>query len=399
MTLARCSRGFSVLVLGVGLLGGCASKVPQEENLLQQAKESSAIPTPQVSAFDQLVSRDVVAVLVQIDRLDPGFTVLSTSEDSLKKGPFAVALTKELQAAGYAIRSVGKGPDSVPVSYEFRDDAAESVQAAEFLRTVTVTAGDVAVRRSYVLDFDGRVIPQGGMQVKGVDARSLSLETGIFSDTPSDNIEPAAVERESGVVPTPVPVPDAVPVYPADSTANDGLLARSEQSIDSSEAFRRQIATGNLLDRIAPTIAATTPVAATSTSTSFKATHNVFDLNRSNFEELFDDLVIVREKVLTFANDSTRMGNDNKVRLQELIERFQPDSDMISVIGCSLGYTGVAGGQQRLAMGRAERVRDELLHAGIPRGKIFDEGCWGEEAYDSRMPRRGVVVTLKRRIG
>ena len=93
------------------------------------------------------------------------------------------------------------------------------------------------------------------------------------------------------------------------------------------------------------------------------------------------------------------MGSENKARLSAMLDDFNAQSDVLSVIGCSMGATNHAGGQEALTRGRASRVRDELLYADIPEENILEEGCWAEEAYDQRMPRRGVVVTLKRRLG
>ncbi len=35
--------------------------------------------------------------------------------------------------------------------------------------------------------------------------------------------------------------------------------------------------------------------------------------------------------------------------------------------------------------------------AGIDSDKVLEEGCWAGVYYDEVMPRRGVVVTIKRR--
>ena len=120
------------------------------------------------------------------------------------------------------------------------------------------------------------------------------------------------------------------------------------------------------------------------------------DLGQSNFTDILQELGTVEETILTFGNDSTRMGPNNKQRVKQFVELFDPERDVFSVIGCSHGNTNVEGGQEALARGRALRVKEELQFAGIPHDKILHEGCWAGEQFDKRMPRRGVVLTIKR---
>ena len=123
---------------------------------------------------------------------------------------------------------------------------------------------------------------------------------------------------------------------------------------------------------------------------------NVKDLGESNFAEFFDQYGIVEEAILTFGNDSLRLGDAQKYRIRALADEFRPDEDVFSVIGCSHGPTQYKRGQEGLAIERANRVKEALLYAGVPEERILEEGCWAEEAFDERMPRRGVVLLLKR---
>ena len=126
--------------------------------------------------------------------------------------------------------------------------------------------------------------------------------------------------------------------------------------------------------------------------------NNIRNTLVSNFQSDFVDTLIVKEKILTFANDSTRMGVINKAQVESFIRGFNPGSDVVSIIGCSHGNTSAEGGQEALALGRAARVRDELLFSGIPEQNIRAEGCWAGEHFDEGMPRRGVVITLRRKV-
>ena len=364
--------------------------------------------------FNDLVARDVVSVLMQINELSPASTTLGTSNEAWQAGDFADALRYELESEGYAIRSAGAGQGTTPIGYSVTNNTLDvPIGWQGQSRMVTVMAGDIAVRRSYLISAEGAISPLGKMQVRGVDASTLTLQRDIF-DAPANGDDsqetkpvmpkPASVPAEqiaqsapSVAAPAPVPVPAEPPATSPDSVAPQQTdeqpdLASSELASPPEEK--------TFLDLVAPSV----PVTESSAQSLLaikpaRDTKNVMELQQSNFEDLFADMAFVSEKVLTFANDSTRMGDVNKVRLQELVDSFDAESDMFSLVGCSLGQTNHAGGQEGLARGRAMRVREELLYAGIPKDRIVEEGCWAEEAFDLRMPRRGVVVTLKRRTG
>jgi len=123
---------------------------------------------------------------------------------------------------------------------------------------------------------------------------------------------------------------------------------------------------------------------------------NVRDLEVSNYASLFDDYYDIEQHTLFFQNDSLRLGDENKKRLTELADRINPETDLISVIGCSHGTSSIANGNQILAEGRAQRVAESLMIAGIDPELILDEACWATEYWDENAPRRGVMVTHKR---
>ncbi len=395
------------------LVVGCSSNPPETSELVPHSS----------SRFDQLVSRDVVSVLQQVERLSPSKTTLGTSDASLQQGAFAKALTDELRAAGYAMRSVGAGPETLPVSYSLERSDAEGANAAtQSTRTITVTMGDVAVRRTYISQADGEVVPTGLMQIRGVDASTITLNNDIFS-TPSVNTQqsappavtppvPVVAEGEQLVESSQAPEiqpssSQSVQVQPTDIQSAQIVEPQNiveSQNVQQPSAAILALAADNaslpLLNLIAPSVAAAEPQALGAIGLLVEdKTHNIRQLQQSNFESLFAEMGIVDEKILTFENDSTRMGGLNKARLNELLEGYKSESgDILSVIGCSLGPTAHVGGQEGLARGRAKRVREELLYAGVPDNKILAEGCWAEDTFDERMPRRGVVVTLKRPI-
>jgi len=125
---------------------------------------------------------------------------------------------------------------------------------------------------------------------------------------------------------------------------------------------------------------------------------NVFDVGHSNYSSLFEGYVDVERQTLVFPNDSLRLGEANKQKLMSLAERIDPETDLISVIGCSHGRTKIRNGNQILAEGRTHRVTESLMFAGLSADLILDEACWGKTYWDDAVPRRGVICQLMRLI-
>lgn len=123
---------------------------------------------------------------------------------------------------------------------------------------------------------------------------------------------------------------------------------------------------------------------------------NVYDIRRSNFASVFANYDNVSSQTLVFANDSLVLGEANKSALRQLAAQVNPDTDVVSVIGCSHGNTALANGNQLLAEGRAQRVTESLMVAGLDPDLILDEACWAAGYWDEEAPRRGVMVTHKR---
>lgn len=117
----------------------------------------------------------------------------------------------------------------------------------------------------------------------------------------------------------------------------------------------------------------------------------------SAFTNIRDDYVRVRGETVIFADDSLRLGPQGKQQVEAFLQEYQPNVDLIGLIGCSNGPTKLEIGNQGLALGRSQRVAEELLALGVPRESILDEGCWSETSAGGRFPSRGVVLELLRR--
>jgi len=100
-------------------------------------------------------------------------------------------------------------------------------------------------------------------------------------------------------------------------------------------------------------------------------------------------------EILIFPNDSLRLGTPNKNIIKKLVSAYDTNSDVFSVLGCSQGSTSIDNGNQYLAVGRADRVKEELMLLGVAESNIFDEGCWGSSHGVKDLPGKGVVLSRK----
>lgn len=124
---------------------------------------------------------------------------------------------------------------------------------------------------------------------------------------------------------------------------------------------------------------------------------NIFGTLESNFGDVFAEYEDVQKITLMFPDDSMHLGETNKEIIEKYKAMMDPDTDVLSVIGCSLGPTQINNGNAVLALGRASRVKEALMFSGVQPDKVLDEGCWApQDAVENMMPDRGVVLTLKR---
>lgn len=124
---------------------------------------------------------------------------------------------------------------------------------------------------------------------------------------------------------------------------------------------------------------------------------NMYDSKESNYSNLLTDYEEVEQSVLVFPNDSLLLGDANKQIIEQYVDSMDPSTDVLSVIGCSHGQTAINNGNSLLALGRANRVKEAFLFSGVDHTDVLEEGCWAPTLYDEVMPRRGVLLTLKRR--
>lgn len=297
----------------------------------------------------QLIATDLVSALVQIRSIPVATTTLSLPHEQFDDSHFASALQERLERVGYAVRTVGSNPADKLVSYTI--EPVEGDAEAEDAGTFTVTIGSVSVRRNYADLDSSEVHPTAVMLVKGADASHLQVNDNLFK------YSAAAKTVTEGL-------PEVVqPASVAENVAGQEIRGLQPETL----AMLQQ-----------------------------RPLRNFRELKRSNFSDLYDSLVLVRETILPFGNDSIDLEPVARELIAQFVDEYDVQRDVFSVIGCSNGATSVAAGPKSLALGRAADVTAELIRLGVPRQSVLEEGCWSGEHFDEMMPRRGVVLSLQR---
>ena len=165
-----------------------------------------------------------------------------------------------------------------------------------------------------------------------------------------------------------------------------------------------EIASSSVVTEVAQTAPAPAPVVVTD-PVSADLPADLDSVQRKNVyktgKSAFGDYVIgydgVYKQILDFPNDSLKLTPETVRELEAISGMYRNGTDVVSVIGCSHGDTELDNGNALLAIGRSKRVRFALADLGVPEDRILDEGCWAPVHFDEVMPRRGVVIELKRK--
>jgi len=277
-----------------------------------------------------------VDALVQLPGYAPFDTTFAFERRELVSDPFLQVLEEELAARGYGLRvstTLG-GRDNV-------SHVAERDGDGEITRTVSF--GNAQLRRRFVQRSDGQWVPTSSLFIRGADASRVTL-----------------------------------------AGTDDGSRARSFATDAPDSPDPVIVTAGDGSGPIATTLSGTPP-----------APRNVAEIGRSNYAGVFEDHADVEELILVFPDDSMVLGVDNKRLIRETVARVDPQRDLFSILGCSFGRTAIDNGNEVLATGRANRVKEALIVAGVPGERVLDEGCWAGAPAEN-FPGRGVVLTIKR---
>ena len=327
----------------VVLVSACSSLNPTASHIDSSEDTPAAVNN---TAMD-MVAADFVSALVQIPGYSPQFTTVEFDRSKLSD-TFTNAMRDKLEMSGYGIRWVDVSADGN--LFQYRRENESSVAAVQRTR-YELAVGDVELRRTYVGVEDGNAVqPVTPLYIRGADASKVVLNDAAFANQNPSN-------------------------------SKNGLSVSDDVSPLSEWARKEQ----NENPLAMPLVA-------------LPSVRNVFELGGSNHTDTLASHSTVVERVLTFANDSLRLGTLNKQIIHALVSDYVAATDMFSVLGCSLGPTELKGGNAALALGRASRVTEALLFAGVAPDKILDEGCWAGDSGGNTLPKRGVILTLNRRM-
>ena len=291
-------------------------------------------------AYD-LIAANLVNSMVQIPLLNPLITPVQMAEP---KSEYETQLQAAMTNRGFQIEPLNDESEAFRVNA----DIDRAVSSSGKHKNYSLSIGPITVARGYRV-ISGDTVPVTPQHISGTNERAITINDDLFKDS---DITLAAAEFEPLENPERVTI-IAVPIEKAEPK----LLAAN---------------------------ANTGP------------TKNLFETGQSNYVEVFDGYEDVEQSVLIFPNDSLRLGDNNKQIIEQYVSKMDPDTDVLSVIGCSIGQTDIKNGNSLLALGRANRVKEAFLFSGLEHEQILEEGCWAPEAYGEALPRRGVVVTLKR---
>lgn len=327
-----------------------------DDNAADSAQTAEVSFDTDILDSDKIV-QNLVFSIIQIESLHPFKTTLQMKEP---RGELAKLVQTRFEDAGYGIQFVESDQG---VNY-VRHTAQSSVTEEGDKTTYRIVVGDISVERDYILS--GKyTVPNSELRVTGAYEQDIHLNDDVFGEEFAKTQLTEAIFDESDV--------------PVIITVADRDLSFEKQpfAVDGEVAVEDVPATGNTFARA--------------------VMQNVRSILGSNFSDVFSAYEDVQSDVLIFPNDSLRLGPKNKTLIQEYADGLDPKTDVLSVIGCSHGKSKVKNGNQLLALGRANRVKEALIFAGLDHKLIFEEGCWDGEHY-APMPSRGVVITHKRKI-
>lgn len=305
-------------------------------SLAQKNPSDSAL----VPDYD-LIAENLLDVLATDDRMHYTQTTFQVIQP---KTPIGQALFDQLSQKGYGVQLVsGDVGDNF---IRFSVEASQSDQGDREFYSLAVR--NIVIERQYAL-VDGKTVPMSVVTLKTDAPEPVSVDDGLFdADIASELSQVTVVD---------VSAPEVVVVN------------------------RTEVVAGSGFDN---TPSAPTPML------------NVHDIQQSNFASVFKRYNNVSQVTLIFPNDSLTLGEDNNSILRSLARKINPETDIVSIIGCSHGNTALKNGNQLLAEGRTQRVTESLMFAGVEPDLIMDEACWAAEYWDEAAPRRGVMVTHKR---
>lgn len=341
-------------------LGGCAHWPSGADDRAAGNVAANGVQQARVVGdFDKAVLASLADALAQIR--PPQRTTLQTRNNPDAYYDFLVG---GLSQKGYGIQRVSADQGAHFLELERTPEIGSSDGD---LVTYSLSVGAIELRRDFLVAPNARYRPMGALKVSGTRA-SMTIDDSQFqmSDEVRDHVSRVEYTAMSEAM-------DAMPII---SLITDDVVAGIARSATGQSSGNTSLQALN---------------------SSKVEVSNLFFGSASAFGDLRNKMTKVTRQVVVFPNDSLRLGRSGKTQILIFLQQFQQGSDMIGLIGCSNGRTKLAIGNEGLALGRSERVTEELLSLGVPRDAILDEGCWAPRSAGERFPSRGVVMELLRR--
>lgn len=346
-------KNIPVLLVSVLLATGCAS-----------------IGKPNLSENHRyIVAKDFVNALEMLDGAEPRSTTIQTSPTDSR---FGKQLVEEMKSRGYGIQLVKKGNEQGPMYVSYTAERFEDSNNTSVVYRVRVGATEMG--REYEIRGD-QIFPITALSVIGIAASRETLDNSIFK-------KPETLVADVN----------------ANYKATTNVQSEQWQPITSSQSIligesREEPLSGMLL--APPQNNSNSAVQINPSQIRKFGKKNVRELGKSNYEEVFTDYTKYKETTLVFGDDSLVFGKRNKDALRVFMDDYNANTDIVSILGCSNGKTNIDNGNEYLAIGRANRVKEALIIANIPVEQVFHEGCWAGDSNES-LPPRGVLVSIHR---
>lgn len=366
--------------------------------LLAMSSACSIVPRNNEPIDDdqsELVARDLSGALALLRGYSPRNTMLQLRPSKTR---FGRSLERALRAEGYGLQNIPDN-DTGPMLVTYQVEAFENASGKSV--GYRLRAGSVELAREYEIR-GGRVFPMTGLSVRGVEIASQPYDQSIFdrNRTASEEQELEEQPRTDDLL-----LPNRQPLSTDNSAAS--MLTERPKSLRQRVFGRRE----EWSAIPSPAKTSSKPVMGDQAALLVRPDgkqrpalsgglptrkRNVLDIGQSNFASVTQDYEELSFDVLVFANDSLRLGTENKAMLSALAQTFDAQTDLVSLIGCSHGPSAKSRGNEHLAIGRANRVKEELILANVSAENILDEGCWASTAQEG-LPARGVIVRMLRR--
>lgn len=339
-----------LITTAVLALSGCATTAKNNQ------VENSEFTLEQI----ETIAVNLTNAATQTKELTPQLTTVQMNTPSTVLG---TAILHNLTSAGYGIQMVSDDQGQNYIRYKSENSTTEEGARIRF----SVSIGNIDIYRDYQ-NIDNRVAPNSPLFIEGVSSdQSITPNDQIFGFTETQVSYIGSVQQKGKSAPVvttvtqlpPTPLPSNIPKHSFGFGSNAGA------------------------ERIV-------------TNTIKK---NIFYSDDSNYASIFENYEDIKSVTLVFDNESMRLGRENKSVITSLQALINPETDLVSIVGCSHGRTALKNGNGVLAVGRANRVKEAFMIAGVDQDILLDEGCWANGRYHDTMPRRGVVVAIKRKVG